>query len=315
MDVFLDGLQGFGDQIYQRPFVRTALQRCQSVFLRTPLPEFYWDLKSGGRLKFVKWGTRLRTQRILESGKPGHVWSKPPSLTGKRRLAYTGRDLRRGVSILGSIRKHCGFIPAQDLSFPLKENWYNHARTALRCASIAEGEPFVAVHWPTIRKEWRNISRNPDPDGWRALVKWVNTRYKTLSINDVDGRLEVFDGIPEQASSRYDAGECPVPVIAAILSMAQFCITSPGLWLPLGLSVSARIVLVVGGYLPSRLMVEPWMVKSDFLVIEPEKPCCCVQHEHSCEKRFDVGRALHALAGFCRIEAASGGRRTSVVSA
>lgn len=54
-NIYIRGMYGTGDSIYQRAFVR----QFPGAYIRTPRPELYADLD----VKFVKSNTLLRTQR------------------------------------------------------------------------------------------------------------------------------------------------------------------------------------------------------------------------------------------------------------
>lgn len=57
-NIYIRGMYGLGDSIYQRAFVR----QFPGAYIRTPWPELYADLD----VKFVKSNTLLRTQRKNE---------------------------------------------------------------------------------------------------------------------------------------------------------------------------------------------------------------------------------------------------------
>src|SRR5512144_2511893 len=59
--VVIHGMHGMGDNLHQRAIVRQLLERYDVVYLETPWPCIYHDLR-GPRLRLIRKPTTLRTQ-------------------------------------------------------------------------------------------------------------------------------------------------------------------------------------------------------------------------------------------------------------
>ena len=77
--IYIDGMLGMGDTIYQRAFVK---QLPAGTFIKTAWPEFYEDLP----VKAVRSDTALRTQRKNEFRSSAKFY--PPPSPRQQRLIY-----------------------------------------------------------------------------------------------------------------------------------------------------------------------------------------------------------------------------------
>ena len=80
--LFIDGMLGMGDNIYQRAFVR---QLPAGTFIKTPWPELYEDLP----VLPVRSNTTLRTQRKNEH-RTQAAYHRPPDMRQTKRI-FCGR--------------------------------------------------------------------------------------------------------------------------------------------------------------------------------------------------------------------------------
>ncbi len=101
--IYIDGMLGMGDTIYQRAFVKKLPA---GTFIKTAWPELYEDLP----VKAVRSDTTLRTQRKNEF-RSSTKFYPPPSPRQTKRIFYGPDDLRRG-SIFDAMCRQFGVTPA-----------------------------------------------------------------------------------------------------------------------------------------------------------------------------------------------------------
>ncbi|MBS0244527.1 MAG: hypothetical protein JSS20_20335, partial [Proteobacteria bacterium] len=91
MTLVIRGMNGLGDNLHQRPFVRAAAAR-EPVYLSTPWPQLVADLPN---VKPVRSGTTLRTQQKNE--RRGFVgWHTPPTGAKTIQLGYGSATMAVG---------------------------------------------------------------------------------------------------------------------------------------------------------------------------------------------------------------------------
>jgi hypothetical protein len=172
---------GLGDNVYQRPFVRAAAAQYQ-VWLDTPWPEIYADIE----IKFVRVPRRLRTQmKNVMRQLPGRWSSLPP---GKRitqiTLGYANLAVQPIIECMETqwSTLNVNFDPAL---FDLPD---------MGPSPIKSERPIAVVRVVTVRREWRNMARNPRFEYVNALAAELMSSHHVIAIADLAANEETQVG-------------------------------------------------------------------------------------------------------------------------
>lgn len=279
--IYVSGHQGYGDNLYMRPYVQRLLEH-EEVWLQTPWPEIH----SG--CHYVRSNTSLyhaqRNQAIQ-----GHLFGPEPKGAREITLEY-GSGVGRGLSILEALAERAK-LPVED-----KLSW------------DAEGEPFMdglyaVCHPPTVRKQFFAPARNPDPKAFRQLVDLVRKAMPVIAVGHLkDEKVEgdyYFDG-------GYLNGQFPMSRLPGIVRGAALVLTSPCFLLPLAMSVGAETICMFGGHHAPEVLIPPG---NEVRVLAPEPFCRPCHQKHVCpDKRIDPER----IASCVTQAIGAAGRTTSV---
>lgn len=291
--LLVKGYQGFGDQVYQRPAVSMLLDRCdrerRDLFLETPLPWIYSDLRGpeGGRVRGVRpEHCRLRTQRAeLARGDFEELPARFDSLS----INYSPTHLRRELHPWEAFAGEAGFeAESADPGLMVL------GPRAIPQVSLPDwaGRPFVLIHAPTIRKEWRNPSRAPAHGVFAAAVRALRARLPWALFVSVgwEAKDEEWraDQTPFPRDRHFEHGELTIAQITALAAQAEAVIAGVSLFLPLALGLRTPALIAFGGSIP-------WYYLSpmgrEVLPIEPDgEPCRCFLNDHDCSKAISPER-------------------------
>lgn len=260
--MIIHGLQGLGDCIYQRAFLR---QFSVPVYLHTPWPQLYRDLP---RVQCLRPATQLRTQ--LKNVAQQARWAVAPGAQGVRHIRYGGAGIYSGM--------RDGFgVPAGLLDLPD----FGPSPVAGR---------YIVVRPVTVRAEWRADTRNPLPEYVaKAAAEMRRRGYTVVSVADLeDGKEWALDPLPP-ADLQYHAGELPVEQLLALLQGAAAVIGGIGWIVPA--SIAARVPALIvcggqGGYNAPELITDRSMDLSHITFLVPDNFCRCTQKHHACDKRI-----------------------------
>lgn len=260
--MLIRGMNGLGDCIYQRAFIRKYSGR---VFLETPWPELYQDMR---HVQVVRPATQLRTQ--AKNIERCTRWRRPPPAQDQVVVRYGGAGIFNGM------RSCFGFQPGQ-MDLPDFG------------PSPVSGH-YVVVRPVTVRSEWVAESRNPDPLYVAQAAAEIRRRgYQVVSVADLEpGREWAVEPLP-QADISFHRGELPVEQLLALLQHAAAVIGGIGWILPAAIAARVPAWIVCGGqggFNHPRLLTDR---TTDLSLIEfavPDEFCLCTERDHPCNKRI-----------------------------
>ena len=299
MPILIRGLRGLGDNVYQRPFVRASAAR-EPTWLDTPWPQLYHDLVADPSLQLhlCYSGTPLRTQAKNAARQSDSIWSKEPQPRRCRsvQLIYLPRDFGAGRTICQTLDQ---LVPLQAQPFafrlPIPDEWRHLAKPYL----CHLPKPFALVRPPTVRREWRNEARNPDPAAFDAAVEVLRKRYAIATVADLESGAEWLDGPPiREPIAAWCQGEVPLEVLCVLMQEAAVVLGGVGFIVPLGVAIGARVFVIYGGNggcNAPELILDRRMDTSRFGYAIPDSFCRCQQHLHKCDKRIDAVRLRDEL--------------------
>jgi hypothetical protein len=280
----IQGMQGLGDNIYQRAFIR-VLARTRDITLETSWPEFYADLP----VCFVRPQgsySRLRTQN-KNVARSRVAWvPRPPRVQGIRNTYQ--RAFLEGRSIINGMEQSFGipFVPPLDLP-PLPAP-----------RAIQTDKPLAFVRPLTVRSEWFNSARNPEPQYILDIVEALRPTHHIVCVADVAHAAEWFIGVPPKGDSEFIHGELPVMDMLALLAGSDIIIGGMGFIIPAALALNKDCFVVLGGQgghnAPNRVL-DPRLDCSRIGFATPKDFCQCTNMRHNCSKAIP-----DLMQQFCR---------------
>ncbi|HDG1667821.1 TPA: hypothetical protein PFE31_002073 [Kluyvera ascorbata] len=266
--LFIDGMLGMGDNIYQRAFVR---QLPAGTFIKTPWPELYEDLP----VLPVRSNTALRTQRKNEH-RTQAAYHRPPDMRQTKRIFYGPEHLRRG-SIFDAMRQQFGVEPGA-ISLP-----------SFGPAEFTHEKPIAVIRPATVRSEWRSDSRNPDPNYLLKASRILREHFCVISVADLqDGEEWAVGELPE-ADLRLHAGELGLKSLMRLVEHAAVVVTPVGWALPAAIAYKTPVYVVAGGrggHNAPEIVTDPVMDLSRVGWAIPDNYCRCEAWDHHCDKRI-----------------------------
>ncbi|MFG8224694.1 hypothetical protein ACEOQ5_28380 [Pseudomonas aeruginosa] len=268
--MFIRGMMGLGDGIFQRAFVKNY----PGAYLETPWPELYSDLD----VKCVRPDTQLRTQ-AKNIGRHNQ-WHAPAS-GGMLRIAYHREPIVQGM-------RKCFRVNPKEFDLP-----------DFGPAPV-EGR-YVLVRPATVRAEWRADTRNPLPEYIASASAEMRRRdWKVVSVADLEEGKEWPVGELPPADMRFHKGELRVTQLLSLLQHADAVIGGIG-WIVPG-SIAAKVPAWIicggqGGFNAPEMITDPCMDLSRITFAVPDRFCRCTLKEHNCDKRItDYDRKFAAWA-------------------
>lgn len=274
--VLVQAMHGLGDNIYLRPFVRALTNRHEPVYVRTPWPQLYADLE----VRCLPADSDLRTQALNEAR--GWRWAAEPDDVRKTFLPrYHPWHLERGETISAALESGIS-LGGEALSMDLP------ARLAQPPIINTRGRPLAVVRPNTVRREWANPARNPDPRALARVVTELLNTHHVVSVADADGSNEVLEEPLPPAHERYHAAELTIWETLELLRRAHVAVGGVGWLVPAALALRVPTFIVRGGqgaHNRPEVIVDP-RLRADWVgFCNPDDPCYCSDREHRCNKR------------------------------
>lgn len=276
--IYLQGMQGLGDSAYQRLVVE-ALCRAEDVYLGTPWPELYRDLP----VRFVRQATPLRTQGRNIAAQAADLWSVVPEGAERRRVHYAG-CWDHGLSMLEAMQRSAG-VRTLPLSLPLR---LPSPKAENRWSQIGR----VAVVRPvTLRAEWPDASRNPDPAYvYAAAEALMDAGFHVVSVADIVGSAEVAVGPLPPAHEHLISGEMATADLIDLLWAAEAAVGGVGWLLPFSIGTATPHLCILGGHgranCPEALVDKRLRDPDVVTWARPDHFCRCDDRRHDCDKRI-----------------------------
>lgn len=271
--VVVRGMNGLGDNIFQRPFVR-VLARTTPVYLQTPWPELYGDLPG---VTLLPAQTVLRTQHKNVTRQKPTAWGLAPRGANVAivNVSY-GHASLRAKSIVQVMEECFGVAPDHfDLPrFPA----YHHSK------------PIALIRPATERAEWHNVSRGPLPEYITHIAATLMDDYHVISVADLQSDAEwLVGGIEPPAHVRYHHGELSVEHLLGLVQSAAVVVGGVGWIVPACTAAGTPLFCVLGGcggHNAPEKITDPRMDLSHVGYATPEHFCRCDQMRHECNKRI-----------------------------
>ena len=239
-------MYGLGDCVYARPAVRHLLSLYDTVYVRTPWPQLFFDLD---RVRFASANpTTLRAQR--DNMNRPFQYEQPPRGLPAFRLTY---DSNRTVPLPRQLLECVGGSGLYDFTLPGRS---------------PSPKPIMLAHPPTVRREWSAPARCCDPAAIQAIIDLFGKDFEVIERKPMDH--EVLFGPPLLGTTPV---ETPLfEELLAMVSVVSLLVTSVGFMLPLGIALRVPTVCVFGGHLPPERLVEDCMNLRRYRSVVPINP-------------------------------------------
>jgi len=301
-NLFISGPHGFGDTFYLRSIVKALASKCGKIYVRTALPEAFWDIEN---VRFVRPNTnKLRAQKLhidyLDKAK-GHKWVRPPKGTEHRTWgsivpSWRHRDKSPNAEAISTnprgeesttkyfVNEHG--IDNFDFSFPVKQAWIEKAKKIIGSLDT-KGKKLCIIRPPTIHGEWACYTRNPKPEYFQALIDKYKNEYFFVSIANYKRGEEWYEGEALRGiNKKYEHGELFITTIFALLKLADMIITPPDLFSVLAIALQTRCFCIFGGCAKPSVVFDENMGLENFKYVAPKPFCNCMRMKHDCNKEI-----------------------------
>lgn len=273
-------MQGLGDCIMQRPFVRAAVNRAREtgriVYLRTPWPELYRDLQP--TLQFVRSNSKLRTQARNEEAAAVR-WVTPARNVD---VAY----FRYNASIVA--QKH-SYEACFESCLPMRgEPIVMDLPVLCDPPEIRHGgRPVAIVRPPTVRTEWYCPSRNPLPEYVNQIASWLMETHYVVALADIVPGREDLIGEEPPCHLRLFGGEWTTSQVIEAMRNADITVSAWGFPVHVAHAAGNRCITVLGGHGGAHRpgVLKPGIQPPNLGWIVPDNLCLCTQMVHDCDKR------------------------------
>lgn len=264
----IKGMRGLGDNIYQRAFVR----HFPGAYIETPWPEVYEGLD----VRCVRAVTKLRTQND-NMQRTDYKWHTPPHPRAVRAMhvGYGHNDLVK-YGIVETMRR----LFQKNPLFGLPD--------FREFSPIPADRDFAMIRPVTIRTEWRNEARNPDPSYLAQATHAMRKRgLYTVSVASFAPGAEWPVAPLPPADLQFHSGELALRALLGLFQCARLVLGGVGWIVPAAIATLVPLFIIQGGHgahnAPSRILPR----EQDFPNIgwaEPENFCHCSSMLHACPK-------------------------------
>lgn len=256
----IHGMQGLGDSIYGRAFVKSLRGL---VYLKTPWPQLFADMPN---VLPVNPGTDLRTQAKNAARFDG--WHEMPK-GETRRIRYGSKPIFHGLELAYN-------VAPSEMDLPCFG------------ASPVSGR-YVVVRPATVRSEWRADSRNPLPEYIAEAADIARAMgYTVVSVADLCSE-EWLVGDPPKADIQYHAGELSLEQMLALVQHSSAVIGGVGWIVPACIAAKVPAWIICGGnggYNAPERITDKRMDTSRIGWAIPDNYCRCAEALHNCDKRI-----------------------------
>lgn len=274
MRILVNGMQGLGDNIYQRGFIKALSRQGHKVTVRTSWPQLYDDLDGIG---FHKPHTSLRTQRKNVEGADPAYWGHQTQFDKVLNIHYASQK-----NIPNDLTLRFGIRPVWGLPKFKRDK---------------KRKPYIVIRPVTVRKEWNSRARNPLPEYIDQAARILSKDFHIISVADLEPGKEWIVGDEPCSDEKYHGGELNFQELMGLCQGAAAIVGGVGWIVPFSVSNSTPCFIVSGGNggqnRPDRL-VNGTMDLSRMMFATPDDICPCIDQSHNCVKTInDLERKVH----------------------
>jgi ADP-heptose:LPS heptosyltransferase len=282
--VYISGYYGYGDCIYQFPFVKELSKHYQTIYLKTPFPQLFDSIPN---VKFIK----PRLNRLATSNRHINKYSNKyetelPIIEDTLQFHYQrGQKLNIGMSeCFNNIAPTLTERPI-DWTLPIKKEWMQEAHKVL--AKIHTKKKICLIKRPSIREEWKNSARVGKVEYFQYLIDKYKKDYYFISV--ANDNIEKFMGELKGIDKRFEKGELTMETILGLASLSDLIIAYHSFLVAVGIATQTKTFCIFGGYVAPHLWVDyERMNLNDVRYVAPNEFCNCFNPIHNCNKEIPL---------------------------
>jgi len=290
--IIVEGYAGLGDNFFQRPFIK-ELSKSKDVYLKTYHPQIYWDIPG---IKFLKYEHEKFVSHKKNADRLD-VWSPIPDKAETTGLPYYWNGFRLGMTIKEQYQE---VMPVRnyDFSFPVKQEWVDRAKDIIASFDTG-GKKICLVKFPSRRKEWSAIAREPKPEYLQMLIDRYKDEYFFISLADLRGGNEEFYVAPRNIDKEFHYGELTVEDIFGLIKISDMVICGSCFLFPAGVAVGTKTFVIGGGTQDPSWFVDEKEHADVLRIVKPMPFCRCNNPRHeSCNKEIPEERITGEFENF-----------------
>ncbi|MFA5150909.1 MAG: hypothetical protein WC433_08465, partial [Candidatus Omnitrophota bacterium] len=268
---YVRGFYGFGDCVYQIPFVKELAKHYDTIYLRTPFPQLYDSIPN---VKFVK----PRLNRLATSnrhiGKYANMYENEDNSINYDLVFHYQRGQKANIGMAESFNNIAPTLIQRpiDWSIPIKKEWIQEAHKVL--AQIHTKKKICLLKLPSIREEWKNPARVGKPEYFQYLIDKHKKDYYFISL--ANNRIEKPMAIFKNIDKRFEQGELTLETIIGLASLSDLIIAYHSYLIALGIATNTKTFCIFGGYIKPDLWVDYERMSSNIIkYVAPEPFCNC----------------------------------------
>ena len=288
-NVLIRCMQGIGDQIYSRPFIRRASLQGDDVYVRTTLPELYRDLN----VKLVDPGSSTyRTQRRAYDSSASLYEFNPPQIFNRYIDYHYGNKELKLNGIVSHMEQAFGFTPAPILDLNLPRFTRELSKQVDELIADRPLERIAIVRPVTQRREWYCETRSPEPRyiGWCARML-RDAGYYVISIADCEPEEEWIEGDEPPAHLKLHHGELGIYGTLELIKRATVVVGGSGFIIPASVAAGVNLFVIFGGrgeYDNPHKVFDLRMNLTKIGWALPDHFCRCNKMVHTCDKTIST---------------------------
>lgn len=287
--------RGLGDTVYMRPAIIKMLERHAPLYVGTPWPQLFWDQPDIHPVRPD--AGSIRTAKINMAQVDPGLWCCSPRNVKRYSYRNYKEALARGVTPLTSFMGDLRVVDPVRFAMPVDPSWAPPWVADLP-------RPFGVVRPSTLRIEYKNISRNPNP-GYLQTVIDAAPQVHWISVGSIDGKAERAVEKPMERVSRYENGELSVTQLIGLMAAADVVVCGPSSSLPIGAAVGTPTFCVFGGSVPPQCLIDARMgPKMGFAA--PAPFCACFGFDHGCRKEIPESTLIDTFERFLALHGVKG---------
>ena len=265
---------GLGDTFYMRPAVRKLARARGRVHVATPWPQLWTG--EPGVVVVMPPSVTLRTQRANLSRTAAEAWMHTTDYRWSHRLKYDTRDFRASRPVVDAFLRSAGLPPdygPDDFHWRPDTSW---------TPAWAVGRRIGIVHMPSVKREWNNPARNPDPANIQAVVDDARDLY-WVSVGWDQKDEEWTETLVSGVDKRLEHGELTTEEMIGLIAASEVVVSGPCYLLPAAMAMGTPVFCVFGGSVPPHLLIDPRM-GATVNWAAPDPFCACYEMSHDCAK-------------------------------